>query len=137
MVQQYPHSHSEKRSRLQRRFQSLYHPRQAGSKSRRTSGRYAVLRRCNMKSIIEELYYVNIDAKEDIVLPEKKRKKELALYDKLKATLSKESDELFEKFIEITEDHYDELMRMIFKRGVSTGIMIASEAFIEGEKLCD
>lgn len=90
-----------------------------------------------MKSIIEELYYGNIDAKEDIILPEKKRKKELALYDKLKATLSKESDELFEKFIEITEDHYDELMRMIFKRGVSTGIMIASEAFIEGEKLCD
>lgn len=90
-----------------------------------------------MKSIIEELYYGNIDAKEDIVLPEKKRKKELALYDKLKATLSKESDELFEKFIEITEDHYDELMRMTFKRGVSTGIMIASEAFIEGEKLCD
>lgn len=90
-----------------------------------------------MKSIIEELYYGNIDAKEDIVLPEKKRKKELALYDKLKATLSKESDELFEKFIEITEDHYDELMCMIFKRGVSTGIMIASEAFIEGEKLCN
>ncbi len=90
-----------------------------------------------MKSIIEELYYGNIDAKEEFVLPEKKRKKELALYDKLKATLSKESDELFEKFIEITEDHYDELMRMIFKRGVSTGIMIASEAFIEGEKLCD
>ncbi len=89
-----------------------------------------------MKSIIQELYYGNVYAK-DIVLPEKKRKKELALYDKLKATLSKESDELFEKFIEITEDHYDELMRMIFKRGVSTGIMIASEAFIEGEKLCD
>ena len=89
-----------------------------------------------MKSIIQELYYRNVYAK-DIVLPEKKRKKELALYDKLKATLSKESDELFEKFIEITEDHYDELMRMIFKRGVSTGIMIASEAFIEGEKLCD
>lgn len=89
-----------------------------------------------MKSIIEELYYGNIDAK-DIALPEKKRKKELDLYDKLKATLSKVSDELFEKFIEITEDHYDELMRMIFKRGVSTGIMIASEAFIEGEKLCD
>jgi hypothetical protein len=89
-----------------------------------------------MKSIIQELYYGNVYAK-DIVLPEKKRKKELALYDKLKATLSKESDELFEKFIEITEDHYDELMRMIFKRGVSTGIIIASEAFIEGEKLCD
>lgn len=89
-----------------------------------------------MKSIIEELYYGNIYAK-DIVLPEKKRKKELALYDKLKATLSKESDELFEKFIELTDDNYDELMRMIYKRGVSTGIMIASEAFIEGEKLCD
>ncbi len=90
-----------------------------------------------MKSIIEELYYGNIDVKEDIVLPEKKRKKELALYDKMKATLSKESDELFEKFIELTDEHYDELMRMIFKRGVSTGIMITSEAFIEGEKLCD
>ena len=89
-----------------------------------------------MKSIIEELYYGNIDAK-DIALPEKKRKKELDLYDKLKATLSKESDELFEKFIELTDDNYDELMRMIYKRGVSTGIMIASEAFIEGEKLYD
>ena len=89
-----------------------------------------------MKSIIEELYYGNIDAK-DIALPEKKRKKELALYDKLKATLSKESDELFEKFIELTDNNYDELMRMIYKRGVSTGIMLASEAFIEGEKLCD
>ena len=75
--------------------------------------------------------------KKTLYFPKKKPKKELALYDKLKATLSKESDELFEKFIEITEDHYDELMRMIFKRGVSTGIMIASEPFIEGEKLCD
>lgn len=90
-----------------------------------------------MKSIIEELYYGNIDVKEDIALPERKRKKELALYDKLKATLSKESDELFEKFIELTDDNYDELMRMIYKRGVSTGIMLASEAFVEGEKLCD
>lgn len=90
-----------------------------------------------MRKYEASVLYGNIDAKEDIVLPEKKRKKELALYDKLKATLSKESDELFEKFIEITEDHYDELMRMIFKRGVSTGIIIASEAFIEGEKLCD
>ena len=89
-----------------------------------------------MKSIIEELYYGNIDAK-DIALPEKKRKKELDLYDKLKATLSKESDELFEKFIELTDDHYDELMRMIYKRGVSTGIMIAAGAFVEGEKLGD
>lgn len=89
-----------------------------------------------MKSIIEELYYGNIDAK-DIALPKRKRKKELALYDKLKATLSKESDELFEKFIELTDDNYDELMRMIYKRGVSTGIMLAAEAFVEGAKLCD
>lgn len=89
-----------------------------------------------MKSIIEELYYGNIYAK-DIVLPEKKRKKELALYDKLKTTLSKESDELFEAFLELTEDNHDDLMLMIYKRGVSTGIMLAAEAFIEGENLCD
>ena len=89
-----------------------------------------------MKSMIENLYYGNVYAK-DIVLPEKKRKKELALYDKLKATLSKESDELFEKFIELIDDHYDDLMLMIYKRGVSTGIMLAAEAFIEGENLCD
>ena len=69
-----------------------------------------------MKSIIRELYYGNIYAK-DIVLPEKERKKELALYDKLKATLSKESDELFEKFIEITVEHYDELMLQIYLEG--------------------
>lgn len=89
-----------------------------------------------MKSLIENLYYGNVYAK-DIVLPEKKRKKELALYDKLKATLSKESDELFEAFLELTEDNHDDLMLMIYKRGVSTGIMLAAEAFIEGEKLCD
>ena len=89
-----------------------------------------------MKSLIENLYYGNIYAK-DIVVPEKKRKKELALYDKLKATLSKENDELFEKFIEVTEDHYDELMLLIYKRGVSTGILLAAEAFSEGEKLCN
>lgn len=69
--------------------------------------------------------------------PKRNAKKELALYDKLKATLSKESDELFEKFIELTDNNYDELMRMIYKRGVSTGIMLAAEAFVEGEKLCD
>lgn len=89
-----------------------------------------------MKSLIENLYYGNVYAK-DIVLPEKKRKKELALYDKLKATLSKESDELFEAFLELTEDNYDDLMLMIYKRGVSIGIMLAAEAFIEGENLCD
>ena len=89
-----------------------------------------------MKSLIENLYCGNVYAK-DIVLPEKKRKKELALYDKLKATLSKESDELFEAFLELTEDNHDDLMLMIYKRGVSTGIMLAAEAFIEGENLCD
>lgn len=72
-----------------------------------------------------------------LCFPKRNAKKELALYDKLKATLSKENDELFEKFIELIDDHYDELMLMIYKRGVSTGIMLASEAFIEGEKLCD
>lgn len=89
-----------------------------------------------MKSIIEELYFGNIYAK-DIVLSEMKRKKQLALYEKLKATLSKESDEIFEKFIEVTEAHYDELMLMIYKRGISTGILLAAEVFSEGEKLCD
>ena len=89
-----------------------------------------------MKSLIENLYYGNVYAK-DIVLPEKKRKKELALYDKLKATLSKESDEHFEAFLKLTEDNHDDLMLMIYKRGVSIGIMLAAEAFIEGENLCD
>ena len=37
----------------------------------------------------------------------------------------------------LTEDNHDDLMLMIYKRGVSTGIMLASEAFIEGENLCD
>ena len=62
-----------------------------------------------MKSIIENPYYGNVYAK-DIVSPEKKRKKELALYEKLKATLSKESDELFEAFLELTEDNHDDLI---------------------------
>ena len=87
-----------------------------------------------MKSMIENLYYGNVYAK-DIVLPEKKRKKELALYDKLKSTLSKESDELFEAFLELTEDNHDDLMLKIYNRVVSTGLMLASEAFIAGENL--
>lgn len=87
-----------------------------------------------MKSIIQELYYGNIYAK-DIPLSKKKCKEELEIYDKLKATLSKESNELFEKFIAITEEHYDELMLLIYKRGVSTGILITTEAFSEGDKL--
>ena len=45
-----------------------------------------------MKSVIRELYYGNIHGK-NIVLPEKTRKQELALYDKVKATLSAESEE--------------------------------------------
>ena len=89
-----------------------------------------------MNSIIQELYYGNVYAK-DIAIPEKQRKKELALYEKLKATLSKESDKLFEEFVETVGDHYDELRLVIYKRGVSTGIMLASEAFIEGDKPCN
>ena len=89
-----------------------------------------------MKSIIQELYYGNIYAR-DIVLSEMKRKKQLTLYEKLKATLSKESNEIFEKFIEVTETHYDELMLMIYKRGISTGILLAAEVFSERKKLCD
>ena len=44
-----------------------------------------------MKSMFWELYHGNICGK-DIRLPEKTRKEEFALYDKLKATLSEESD---------------------------------------------
>ena len=65
-----------------------------------------------MQSILEELYYGNVCAK-NIVPPEKIRKKELALYDKLKATLSEESDRLFEEFIEINADDQSELMLKI------------------------
>lgn len=46
-----------------------------------------------MKSMFWELYHGNICGK-DIRLPEKTRKEEFALYDKLKATLSEESDAL-------------------------------------------
>lgn len=86
-----------------------------------------------MQSILEELYYGNVCAK-DIVPSEKIRKKELALYDKLKATLSDESDRLFEEFIEMNADDQSELMLKIYKRGVSTGMLLAFEAFCEGGK---
>lgn len=89
-----------------------------------------------MKSVIRELYYGNIRGK-NIVLPEKTRKQELALYDKVKATLSAESEALFEKFLELVENNYDTLMRKIYKRGITTGMLLAIEAFEEGDKLCD
>ena len=50
-----------------------------------------------MKSIMQKLYYGNISSPKDIRIPEKTRKKEAAIYEKLKATLSEESDKLFER----------------------------------------
>ena len=52
-----------------------------------------------MKSVIWDLYHGNICGK-DIKVPLKDRKEEFAVYDKLKATLSEESNSLFEEFLE-------------------------------------
>ena len=88
-----------------------------------------------MKSIMQELYYGNISSPKDIRIPEKTRKKEAAIYEKLKATLSEESNKLFEEFVNQSADNYDELMLVVYKPGLSMGILLACEAFIEGDKL--
>ena len=56
-----------------------------------------LLRRLEMKSVIWDLYHGNICGR-DIKVPLKDRKEEFAVYDKLKATLSEESNALFEEF---------------------------------------
>lgn len=66
-----------------------------------------------MKSIMQELYYGNISSPKDIRIPEKTRKKEAAIYEKLKATLSEESNKLFEEFVNQSADNYDELMLVV------------------------
>ena len=38
---------------------------------------------------------------------------------------------------EKTRNNYDTLMRKIYKRGITTGMLLAIEAFEEGDKLCD
>ena len=88
-----------------------------------------------MKSIMQELYYGNISSPKDIRIPEKTRKKEAAIYEKLKTTLSEESDKLFEEFVNQSADNYGELMLVVYKRGLSMGMLLACEAFIEGDKL--
>ena len=81
-----------------------------------------------------ELYHGNICGK-DIKVPLKDRKEEFAVYDKLKATLSEESNALFEEFLELSSESQDAAMLMTYKRGVATGMLLAVEAFCEGEKL--
>lgn len=87
-----------------------------------------------MKSMFWELYHGNICGK-DIRLSEKTRKEEFALYDRLKATLSEESDALFEEFLEKASESQDEAMLMTYKRGVAFGLLLAFESFEQGDEL--
>lgn len=87
-----------------------------------------------MKSMFWELYHGNICGK-DIKVPLKDRKKEFAVYDKLKATLSEESNALFEEFLELSSESQDAAMLMTYKRGMATGMLLAVEAFCEGDEL--
>lgn len=89
-----------------------------------------------MKSIIWDLYHGNICGRE-IKLPEKDRMSNLAIYKKLKATLSKESDALFEEFLESSVETEDKARLIIYKRGIATGMLLAIEIIGEGEELCD
>ena len=89
-----------------------------------------------MKSMFWELYHGNICGK-DIRTPEKDRMGKLAAYEKLKATLSKESDTLFEEFLELSAEAQDNAMLMVYKRGIATGMLLAIEIIGEGEELCD
>ena len=68
-----------------------------------------------MKSIIWNLYHGNICGK-DIRMPEKDRMNKLASYEKLKATLSKESNALFEEFLELSAEAQDNAMLTVYKR---------------------
>ena len=89
-----------------------------------------------MKSIIWDLYHGNICGK-DIRLPEKDRMNKLVSYENLKATLSKESDALFEEFLELSAEAQDNAMLTVYKRGIATGMLLAMEVIGEGEELCD
>ena len=89
-----------------------------------------------MKSIIWDLYHGNI-CLTDIRTPEKDRMRKLAAYEKLKATLSKESDALFEEFLELSAEAQDNAMLTVYKHGIATGMLLAMEVIGEGEELCD
>ena len=89
-----------------------------------------------MKSVIWDLYHGNICGK-DIKVPLKDRKEEFAVYDKLKATatLSEESNALFEEFLELSSESQDAAMLMTYKRGVAFGLLLAFESFEQGDEL--
>ena len=63
--------------------------------------------------------------------------RKLAAYEKLKATLSKESDALFEEFLELSAEAQDNAMLTVYKHGIATGMLLAMEVIGEGEELCD
>lgn len=87
-----------------------------------------------MKSMFWDLYHGNICGK-DIKVPLKDRKEEFAVYDKLKATLSEESNALFEEFLELSSESQDAAMLMTYKRGVAFGLLLAFESFAQGDEL--
>lgn len=87
-----------------------------------------------MRSVIQVLYRIAIEDN-NVALSEKLSKRELSLYDRLKSTLSEESDTLLEEFIETKISNYDVLSQEIFKRGLTMGIKLAAEAFREGEEI--
>lgn len=86
-----------------------------------------------MKSIIWDLYHGNICGK-DIEIPEKDRMNNLAIYKKLKATLTKEGDALLEEFLEVSAETQEKSMLMVYKRGIATGMLLVIEAIDEGEE---
>ena len=57
------------------------------------------------------------------------------MYDKLKATLSEESNALFEEFLELSSESQDAAILMTYKRGIAFGLLLAFEAFEQGDEL--
>ena len=83
-----------------------------------------------MMDILKELHYGNIDKiYKKSKYPKSKADKELQIYDKLKERLSKEDNELFEKFIEMFGDRLADESEEKYIQGFKTAFHICIECF--------
>lgn len=81
-------------------------------------------------NIIEEIFYGNIDGVSQKASPEYKKacEKELKLYDELKTKLPTDTQELFENFVNATQNSSAILEKERYVLDFKTGVVIGIES---------
>ena len=81
-------------------------------------------------NILRELYYGQIaEVNEKMNIDEKKLKQETKCYDRLKAELNEEQNEVLEEFIDLYGERLNNFAEDKYINGFKTGLLIAIECF--------